>query len=719
MFRDTLPPIKRKKSRRPYATIPFKDREFIAWDGEGVRIHATDVTMPDLRSVWSRYHTLSWEAIQAKMREMAAEVYAMREEPTPQPYVLLANSKKQRIISNDPREGLSTEECFDFILQTKAEFPNSIFVGYGFTYDCAQMFKDLPKKRLEMLWDTNKTFYRNYKIEYRPRKWITIMDSRKRMPSARIFDVIGYFQKAFLTTCKEYLGGSHPDLQIIERGKDARDVFTFEELDDFIIPYNDTELRMLVEIMNILRKQLETVGLNLTSWHGPGAVSSAVLQKRGVKAHMSKDIPREVTNAAQYAYAGGRFEHFQLGRHQGRIYEYDIRSAYPSAAVKLPSLSNGTWRYAETFEPGSFGVWHTEYLLDRQDPARGYLDPNPIRNRPQPLFCRSKEGRVSFPQKTEGWYWTPEAGLVPDFVQYGYVWDATTDDRPFDFIREVYEQRRHYKEVLHDPVERALKLILNSIYGKLAQLMGTDDKAPVWHQLEWAGYITSYTRAMIYQAILLNPDAIIACETDAVFSTEPLPLTIGKGLGEWELETFEGITYLQNGVYYADREDGSVVCRYRGMDRDRKTQQPVGLSYRDVLDHLSNSREPSQWRTPPLFSTSTRFINIGYALRTGRVFRSWEKENKAVYLDQDTRKSKRRHVGGSNSGACPKCKEGLTLADCLHPMLVSGYRGHSHRHQLPWLANEQDPGCMCGFNHPKDTEELDFYLAMERIEAWQ
>ena len=664
--------------------LPWDGREFIGWDGEGTQPEVVSVLVPNLERIYEYVKQQHCSTNPDYLRKVAPHLFDLAYEtpPTPQPYVLLANSKGNRIVD---KNGLSTYSCFEFILEQRRLYPNSISVGFAFTYDAAQILKDLPEIKLMQLYDTNRVRWCRYNIEYRPRRWLRISHPITGR-TATIYDVFGFFQSSFLTACHKYLGDDDPDLALIERGKSARDSFTFDELNDFIIPYNDAELRMLVRIMDILRQDLHNVGIDLHRWYGPGAVANQVLKQFDVKRHKGLPPP-EVEDAAQYAYAGGRFEQFKLGRHEGTVYEYDIRSAYPAAAFRLPSLSAGDWELVESFEPESFGVWFIEYKARH----RG--------NEPQPLFCRAKDGRVSFPLESTGWYWTPEAALVPDCVQYGYVWRTTTSHKPFQFVEAMYEERRKYK-ALGVSSERALKLALNSIYGKLAQLIGgTNNKPPTWHQLEWAGWITSYTRALIYNAILLKPEAIIAAETDAIFSTELLPLNLGEGLGEWELTTFTSITFLQSGFYYATTDEDKIVCRYRGLDRDRTTQQPMGLPYRGVLDHLHNRRE-GEWRTPPLSSRSTRFINIGLALRTSSVFRSWETVTKELSLDQGRGKSKRYHL------RCDRCDEGKTLADCLHPMEIGGYSGVSHPHPLPWVMGVCD-------------EAYENYLDLGEMDRWQ
>jgi hypothetical protein len=671
----------RFKNARKRKKLAWDAREFIAWDGEGIQHSPSHQPASDFVTNWLGDFLKKNDTIDLPeyMKEYDLDA------PEPQPYVLLANSKGHKITEEAP--GLGTLRCFDFLINTKVRYPHSIFCGFGFNYDIAQMLKDLPESRLEEIYETNRTRYGHYRMEWRPRRWFTITHGARKQ-SATVYDTFGFFQTSFLLACEKYLGKDDPALRIIREGKEARETFKWEELDDFIIPYNNAELDMLVRMMNKLREHFHDVGLDLMRWYGPGAVANQVLKKYDISTHMSRDIPEEVVDASQYAYAGGRFEQFKLGRHKDTVWEYDIRSAYPAAITQLPSLQSGSWEYVESFEHDSFGVWNISYDKSRDDT-----------NGPKPLFCRAENGSVSFPNEITGWYWTPEASLVPLYVRGGYVFRPRGRPiYPFDFVRELYELRRHYVK-LGIPSQLALKLALNSIYGKLAQTIGGKDGPPAWHQLEWAGWITSYTRALIYKAILLNPEAIIASETDAVFSTEPLSLDLGEGLGQWEESTFDSITYLQSGFYYAEQGE-KVICKYRGLDRDRNTGQPVGLPYRRVLDHLRYGRAQEHWQTGAFLSTTTRFINIGLALRTSSIFRSWETKDKRISIDQRPGKSKRYHL------ECDRCKRGYSLADCLHPMEIGGHSGLSNKHPLPWVIGTLD-------------EEYENYLQQEDLDVWQ
>jgi hypothetical protein len=97
----------------------------------------------------------------------------------------------------------------------------------------------------------------------------------------------------------------------------------------------------------------------------------------------------------------------------------------------------------------------------------------------------------------------------------------------------------------------ALKLTLNSLYGKLAQRVG---RAPHYNPV-WAGLITAITRGKVYRLYVDHPRQVVMFATDAVFMTEPAPeLTIGTGLGEWEAENdgepYGDFTVYRPGIYF-------------------------------------------------------------------------------------------------------------------------------------------------------------------------
>lgn len=569
-----------------------------------------------------------------------------------QSYVLFGASTGDRLTGKD----LGTAALLNHLLAVERKHGDAIHVGFAISYDANMILKDVPLKSLHYLYRHNRITWEGYKLEFLPGKWFSV---KKAGLFAKVFDVWGFFQSSFVTACQKFLGENDPELASVIEGKKARNSFKFEELETFIVPYWQAELRLLVRLMDSLRDDLLAAGLALKSWHGPGAVANVVLRNHGVQ--LAKQHPSEIINrCAQYGYAGGRFELFQAGHHDRPVFQYDIRSAYPTAIAELPNLCGATWRKAEQFEPDSFGIWHVRFTAPEQA-DRLFVDP-------QPVVFRDRNGNTSFPVEVENWVWTPEAAIVPKAVISGWVLDHD-NSKPFGFVHDLYEQRNRWKQE-GNSAEKALKLALNSLYGKMAQRAGWHDgeDLPKWHQLEWAGYVTSATRAKLWHAISLNPNAVIAVETDAVFSTERLPLDLGEGLGQWELSEYDWITYLQSGFYYAG-QGSKLIEKYRGFDKG-------SLPYDTVKQWLKGNGQI------PLVGSTTRFIGLGLGLHTRATWRAWETSDRSVMFGGG---GKRAHV----AAVCPACRQGAGLGDCLHRLTVVTAGGRSAPHALPWLADSE------------------------------
>lgn len=625
--------------RRPGASI---QRRFIAWDGEGITY--------------------------VKGR--------------PQAYVLFGNSTGNYVQG----KSLSTSDCLDLMIRTEQEDLTAFHVGFSFNYDVNMILRDVQRERLQRLRKEGWVRWRGYRIEWRPSKWFQVtkdLGGQIGKVTCRIWDIWGFFQGSFVKALRDFLG-NRPEIQRIESGKHRRGSFRAEEIDTLIKPYWESELQLTVMLANRLRTYLYSAGLYITQWHGPGAIASYALRKNGVHQHMAS-CPPEVNQAAQYAYAGGRFELFQLGWYRKNVYQYDIRSAYPEAIALLPSLANGKWRQTKQFEPQwKFAVYRVRLKA-------------PLTNQPYPLFYRDNRHCIHFPPIVEGWYWAPEVANIADWshveIVDGWVYE---DDgtQPFAWVKDVYNQRKVWKQKdTYNPCQIALKLLLNSLYGKMAQRVGWNKKtksAPTWHQIEWAGWVTSYTRAKLYRAMLVAGDSLIAVETDALFTTKPLPLDVGEELGQWDYSPYKEIIYLQSGFRFCrvkEYEDdyprtSELFCRtnnrywvakFRGFDRE-------SVSLHRVWRQLHNMELADQNETARFTGRTTRFVGMGLAFvsKTSDIWRTWSTTDRTLYLGRD---GKRIHI----PPFCQACEKGETIDKAFHQLSVSKPEGgQSVAHQLPW-----------------------------------
>ncbi len=651
--------------------VPPEHRRFIAWDGEGIN-----------RAGPNR----------------------------PQSYVLFGCSTGEHISSDTH---LHTFDLLDFILDVGSKNPTAFHVGFAFGYDSNMVLRSLHESTLARIHKDGGAYIRRvgfgkYYVQYRPGKWFSVTRfgenyDRKKNPhdrvSVRIHDMFGFFQKGFEAAYREWVG---PVPEKLSEGKAARG--EFQDM-DYVREYWELEIGMLAELAERLRRVLYGAGLRITSWYGPGVLANYTLRANGIRDHMAV-CPDEVREAARYGYAGGRFERFRLGRTIGPVYSLDINSAYPFGIWQLPSLAGGQWhkQIGRPTRLARFGIYKVRLLPHA---ASSFVE-----RAISPLFHRDKLGNISFPWILEGWYWSPEVQnllrLHPDRYEIveGWEFKAASKERPFLFVQDLYDKRRDWKS-RGIAGERAIKLQLNSLYGKMAQRVGWNREkgtAPTWHQLEWAGWVTSNTRAMLWEVMSRLPgDSVIAVETDGLYTTESperFGITDSKALGGWEVTVYDEILYVQSGMawlrkgtctdsrcVHQDERGRSVdgcawTCKRRGLDMHT-------FSLGNCIDYLGTLGPKQEWA--PFVGSTTRFIGLGAALGSSAPTKVrhcvWETVQREISPGTG---GKRVHVHSQ----CSACADGFTAYEAAHDMSIRSLAYGdpvSHPHDIPWEGHDDYP----------------------------
>lgn len=612
---------------RPYMQerIDSKNRPFLAWDGEG----------------WSDNDGLDHH------------------------YMLFGNSQGTHIKAPE----LTSIECLQLLLQVAGENPKAIHIWYGGGYDVTHILRNIPLDLTSKLRDNNTIHWNipkapgqapnTFSINYVPHKWFEVKGydwSSTRWVTVRVYDIMTYFQTSAI---KAWESRKLVMSDAVRSGKASRSDFTWDDIDE-VLDYMTEELALYVELANTLRQEMQDAGVYVTQWHGPATIAKSFMRKHKIKQYMQVPEPH-IERIAQHAYFGGHFEQYKAGHYDGRVYLYDINSAYPHHIRTLPDMAGATWSYTRNFT-GQLGMWRCRYVgMDNS----GHLQPNPTP-------WRGKSGAVGFPtNNTETWLWTPEATIPGVEVIDGYVLQPGSEVKPFAYITELYGLRKQWQEIGRGG-EKALKLGLNSSYGVMAQRIGgiPDIRGgrPAYHQLEWAGLVTSSARRQLWDAISQAPDTVIAVETDSIMTTEPLDLDIDTGLGQWGLKVYDYATYVQNGIYFTGTESGAVAgkpsSKTRGIDATK-------LDYAEVMAYLGGDQ------TDPLLVSSRNFIGLGNP-RT-QLYGMWQDSTKEVRVA-----GQKRIHSPANCGACAN---GLTMAESLHDLIAAPHYGltPSTPHPLPWL----------------------------------
>jgi hypothetical protein len=501
-------------------------------------------------------------------------------------------------VGNGNRE-LTSQECLEFILS----IPNRYRIaGFCLGYDWTLILRDLPDKTLYYLFHPElrhgengpkPVFWKGYKLNLAGKA--KVMIARKKpmgfsggatAPPQVVWDVFGFFQGSFVSALKKWSIGTAEQIERIQAMKRRRrefDKLPFER----IRAYCFEECELLAELMTELDEAHEAAGLKLRSWFGAGSTASVLLDKLGVKDSIS-DPPDAMILPIHQAFFGGRFEHSLIGPAEGPIYGYDISSAYPFALTKLPCLVHGRWsltRQKERAKQAAIALVHYSY-----NKAVGKDSLRPWGALP----FRRANGNIIFPLSSAGgwsWgveYWPAERFSAkhgrPQVFREAWVYETDCACRPFADLAEYYETRLQWGKEARGIV---LKLGMNSVYGKLAQSVGSHR----YRSLIWAGMVTAHCRGQLLDLMAMhkNPRHILGVATDGLYTTEclKLPAVVGKPLGGWECTEYESLFFIQPGVYF---QPVASVSQCSPQDLEKKTRSrgvpriDVAEQQRRILD---------------------------------------------------------------------------------------------------------------------------------------
>lgn len=490
-------------------------------------------------------------------------------------YVLLGVGENQ---VSDPN-GLSWERIFAHLYGQFREGGHA-YTGFFLGYDFAQWIKGIDEYKARRLLLSSERAKRRRMVGHNGEPlngqiyfpvdlegWEVDMLGMRRMrlrPEGEqrwvyICDTGAFFQKSFLSVIdpKEW---SYPvvtddEYRIIMDGKAKRESAV---LNDDMRGYNALENDVLARVLGALDSGLRELGIHLSpkQWFGPGQAAQEWLTGRAPEGTViRKIVPQEFLEAARQSYFGGWFEIMAHGIIPGESHEYDINSAYPAIISGLPCLLHGRYTAGEGNPPEFSG--NTLCLV--RATAGG------SNTRIGAMLHRDRDGNISRPDLTEGWYWYHEieaamnAGIV-DYIDYleWHMYEPCDCTPPLGEIAELYQRRLEVGK--KTPLGIAAKLIMNSCYGKFAQSVGD----PKFGNPVYASLITTGCRTMILETIATHPKGtadVLMVATDGVYFRSLHPgLPLNGDLGGWEHTSRWDLTLFKPGVYW-DAKARDAIAR--------------------------------------------------------------------------------------------------------------------------------------------------------------
>lgn len=488
--------------------------------------------------------------------------------------------------------------------------------------------------------------YGLWEIDYLPKQYLRVRQVRRlrqadgswswkvvKGSTRTIYETFGFFQKSFLKVLGEFNVGTEDERRLIAASKSLRgsDDWTISDTER---DYCALECQLLAELMERLREYCAAASIVPKSWNGAGKLAKAL--HRGHETPTSDQVnelvPPEVRALASMAYYGGRFEITRTGMINSKVYEYDIASAYPDAMRRLPCLVHGRWEQASAGElrrhhqAGGLYVAAVNFKHELRGRGIGQLGTLPV---------RSKDGHLYWPLRGGGVYWSPEiqsaerAGAKITF-KGGWRFCSGCSCQPFDWIEPLFDYRR---SIGKSGPGYPIKLGINSLYGALAQRIGTGQFANMVH----AGLITALTRARLNDAVTAAPPgAVFMLATDGIYSTAPIPALdelVGTRLGDWEREELEGLFVVQPGLYWcpARRKRKSRGLSGRFFEEPGRTEEFENA----WAKHLARLRRNRQAEAPAVTVPVPGFIGLKLAHARNRpeLAGTWVEETRAISFD--------------------------------------------------------------------------------------
>lgn len=434
-------------------------------------------------------------------------------------------------------DDISIESVLCFLFHKK--YQNSWNFFYNLGYDAEVILKLLDEK-LYSYKQTRSLQFRvdDYNLTYIPNKVLRIV---KGHHTVSFYDIAQFYHTSLYDAYESNIDNLP---EWYKKMKDKRSYFSKS-----YYLHNRKKIRKYCIYDCVITKHLAQYWIDqfynafdfyLSKWISSGYAAEKVLINNKVVIPKFSFTPYDVQKMAWCVVEhGGRFEITKRG-YIADAFLYDINSAYPYALTCIPDITQGKWiKRKSIHNSAELGFFHI--LADIPDDK--FVAPFPFK----------KNSRIFFPTGKFETYVTLHELKECDESFYkildSYQFIPKVKSFPYKkFIEELYQKRLELKKK-GNPMQKPIKTILNSIYGKTGQktngIMGNLFNPVIFVS------ITGITRAALYRFITdykIESDTI-AFATDSVMTSKKIDIN-SEVLGEFSLEKEASDCYLlQNGYY--------------------------------------------------------------------------------------------------------------------------------------------------------------------------
>lgn len=551
-------------------------------------------------------------------------------------------------------------------------------IAFNADYDIRAWLKFLPRRVWVELYRDEFAKWRDYKISYQASRILTVTKGSR---TVSVFDAFQHFQSSLRKALHSTFGKSR-DKGTIPEGwyERMREIVDCPRRFPRLAWYTALDGMGVRDLWANLDDQFRKLGVDTKRLDRPISPGSIAAGYFGPRLRF-ENLPPWANRLARRAYAGGRIEVFRRGSFRG-VSVLDIKSAYPAELAKLPDPRNLTAiEDARERSDAQYSVYGCVV-----DIPPGELIP------PVPAWHPEKGIRI-FPAGTfwtwitgPEYKWLQARGWIKKLVRGVHlVGERRTWIGPD--IKKLFKLRKSRPDIQH-----AIKLVLNSVYGKLAQV--ENRKRPTTTirpgSTRWIGgkpiesqetfgsttnffvaaYITAMVRLKMLEAMnVIGTGRIVLAATDGLAFTGRIPpalLRKSGTLGSWTVSCRGArIVVVGTGVYSIKVGRGAWQNRvrgWRGLDdlvsalRSKKTRVAIRqrIAY-TLADAVTKSKADLN-----VIADVSRELNVNFDHKRAWP-RPWKRAREVLARAQDSKPlilmegskygRKQSESGGQSAGA--------------------------------------------------------------------
>lgn len=464
------------------------------------------------------------------------------------------------------------QDIVDFLTQNK--FRNKFNWFFNVRFDFEALIKYLAYDELLCLYNDKELVTEDYIISYIPKKFFMITDMNNHR--YKFFDMYNFIDSSLNKASALYLNDSK--FSTVDASKLNTDAKYWEDNIQDIIKYCIKDAQLTKRLADYFWGVVYThMKYYPKIPYSKGRIAEEYFLDKCYIPTINK-IPIGVLKLAYESYSGGRFELLQRG-YFDKIYSYDIKSAYPAKMTELIDYNKGKWVKTKDKNDDAYSGFYT-CQLSIMEP---YFSPIVKKINELSIYPNGNSIKLNL-AKSEIEFIESRFENIEIKIISGYEFWAKELVYP---LKSEIERLYAWKENEPDPtIKWAVKIFMNSLYGKTIQTAGDENNTGKLFNPMWAAEITASARIKILTLGLQAPDKIIMFSTDSVHSQVPLTVPENPKLGEFEKDFQGSGVYVMSDVYnlWNEKKQKSKVRGFSvALEKDKKDNE---VMLRDILNDM-------------------------------------------------------------------------------------------------------------------------------------